>query len=172
MKHRKRLLLGAVLSCALIVPTASPASAATFDSTGDAWSVPRQTGCRTRARATVTPTGSTTRRVDWYTSASCTRTLPYMRTSMLVSSGYPLNVVQGPATTECSNCSFVEQSGSYTTPTGHLHYLTGGMTVVESHTSLNTGLWTPAPLSPCTPTTGNYQQHNRGDCVTNTNFIT
>lgn len=173
-KNMKRLVFGVVLGCTVLVPMASPASAATYDSTGDAWSVPLLTGCRTRAKATVTPSGSS-RTVAWYTSVSCNRTIPYMKTTMTVSSGYPLNVVQGPTSAECSNCSFVEQSGSYTTSTGQLHYLTGAMRVYEVVGSSPNyhGAWTPAPLSPCTPTVWNYLLYpGYGDCVTNTNFLT
>lgn len=174
MNRTVKLVAATALACALAFSTAPPAQAATHDTSGDAWSH-TLTGCRTRARAVVSGTGST-RTVNWYTSASCTKTMPILTTHLVVSSGFPLNVIIGPVTSTCHNCSFVDQSGSYTASLNQLHYVTATMRTWESFWiagSATVGFWTPAPLFPCTPTAFNNFGGNGGlDCLTNTVFNT
>lgn len=173
------IALGGLVVGTIVVPAPHAAhAAATYDTTGDAWSLPLLVGCRTRARATVTATGSS-RTVDWYTSASCDHSLVSLSTTMIVSSGWPLNVVQGPRTASCTSCTFVQQAGTYTSSASQLHYLTGGMTghyaeayVYTPPVFMRVGVWTPAPLVPCTPTVFNNVPIGHLDCATNTNYIT
>lgn len=173
MKRSYRLLSCVLLTGMLIASFAPPAHAATYDSTGDLWSS-QLTGCRTRAQATITPSGAQ-RRVDWYTSSSCSRAVDTLRTIMTVSWGWPLNVIHGPATTSCINCSFVSQSGTYYSPPNELHHLTAEMRVLETVTVAGGpfGVWTPAPLVPCAPTVWNYALFpGWGACITNTVYNT
>ena len=173
MNRTFKLVAATALACALVFSVAPPAQAATHDTSGDAWSH-TLTGCRTRARAVVSGTGST-RTVNWYTSASCTKTMGWLTTHLVVSSGYPLNVIVGPVAKTCYNCSFVDQSGSYTTSLNQLHYVTATMKSVEAIWTGVTGVgwWTPAPLFPCTPTAlNNIGASGTLDCLTNTVFNT
>lgn len=173
MNRTLKVALATALACVLAFSLAPPAHAATYDTSGDAWSY-TLTGCRTRAQAVVSGTGST-RTVNWYTSASCNRTMPFLTTHMVVSSGFPLNVVVGPVTKSCNDCSFIDQSGSYTTSLNQLHYVTATMKSVEQQWFFVTpvGWWTPAPLFPCTPTAfNNIAGAGWLDCLTNTVFNT